>query len=784
MPVPQDIQMENARYKFIENLSSGGQGRIELYENVDTKEKVAIKFLIEDNEDARKRFLRESKIMSKIQHPNLVRYIDSYQGKNDQGRDIMFIIMAYVPGTSLKDWLALHGKLELRQAIRIMQQLLAGLQALHDQGIIHRDIKPANIMLQYKSDTEAACLPEDTIAILVDLGIIGSTDFHTQITQSGDMLGTRKYWTRDYWEQPPAVDLRRPSTDIFSLGITFYEMLTQHYPFDGSFQHYIPAAGAVPSALEDVLKKMLAPLAERYQKVQEIQDDLVKIMADLEKPIMADPLEELLDKLGNLDDSDLQKIWPGEEQCTLAPKGLVPLYARVRSTMGSMTSTRQDQARKALLSYCLRYGNWEQASQYIDELNGKPNTLYSRYLKLVGQRISNGTIVPLHWYNQARKKIKTLVWGSVGKEPAYCCGKCKRKFALAQIQSNELLLFPDRDNQRFAMCCLQCLLDTTIESPDALLDGYRLIKIRIGTNALEHADVLGQYVVAVAQGKPPYFIHIVPNILKTLKPETLEKILARYHRGLQLAYQLRKAPWVIGTSKPNESSDDDNHYFWIDYHACQKLSDYKDKLSKLDLLMSSYVLLEILRSLELLESMQAFHRNLSPHQIKIDYQGGIRLSGFYLAKWDADTNDSDDYIDTLTLSMPSGIIIGNPYYMAPELIQSLGQGTHRSDMWSFGAIAYLLITGKPLFSVDIHQIRTERKQTLHEELKYTSIKEKFPSAGQTMVPLLNTISDLVDQCLKKDPSQRPSASQSLGKLLPAVQQCYEAQCQKKDQARK
>jgi len=123
------------------------------------------------------------------------------------------------------------------------------------------------------------------------------------------------------------------------------------------------------------------------------------------------------------------------------------------------------------------------------------------------------------------------------------------------------------------------------------------------------------------------------------------------------------------------------------------------------------------------------------------------------------------------MSLNSCIRIGNPFYMAPEVFKNIGAGTHASDMWSFGAIAYYILTGKHLVFGDIEIVW----QRGNQNLTYPSLSAIFGPIDATNIPLLNMLSDLITRCLKANPKDRPSASQALIRLLPVIQACYEAQ---------
>ncbi len=267
-----------SHYKILEKLGGGGMGVV--YKAQDTKldRTVALKFLpphLLADKEAEQRFNSEAKAASSFDHPNICTIHDI--GKTDD--DQSFIVMAYYKGETLKKKIE-RGPFKIEEAIDIVSQVAEGLKRAHKKGIVHRDIKPANIFIT-----------NDGIAKILDFGL-AKVSTQTQLTAIGTTMGTVGYMSPEQ-TKGEEVDHR---TDIWSLGIILYEMVTGKSPFKGDYEQAImysilnenpqPITGlrtGVPMELERIVNKaLIKDQEERYQNIADILVDLKNIKKEYE----------------------------------------------------------------------------------------------------------------------------------------------------------------------------------------------------------------------------------------------------------------------------------------------------------------------------------------------------------------------------------------------------------------------------------------------------------------------------------------------------------------------
>jgi hypothetical protein len=264
---------DHPRYRVIKLLGRGGMGAVYLAEHRHMERPVALKVVSADlvgNADAVRRFRQEVTAAARLgPHPHVVAVFDA-----DQVGELHFLVMEYVEGQSLADYLHAKGPLPYAEACEYVRQAALGLQHAAEQGMVHRDVKPHNLMRT----------PQGQVKVL-DFGLArcfrDSERIRTQLTQQGVLMGTADYMAPEQASDSRAADSR---ADVYSLGCTLYHLLTGRVPFPegGTVEKIIKHAveqpapvGALrpdlPVGVAQVIERMMAKLPEhRFQSPGEV----------------------------------------------------------------------------------------------------------------------------------------------------------------------------------------------------------------------------------------------------------------------------------------------------------------------------------------------------------------------------------------------------------------------------------------------------------------------------------------------------------------------------------
>jgi len=262
-------------YEVLEELGAGGMGRVYRAKNVTLERIVALKTLSEQfskDEGFVQRFLKEARAAARLNHPNIVQIYDF--GCVD---GVYYLAMEYVDGQSLRALLK-HARFNERDAVLLMRHAVAALTVAHAEGIVHRDIKPDNLMLTARRDKLK----------LVDLGIAKRIGEQEGLTQTGQAVGTPQYISPEQIRGVRDIDAR---ADIYSLGATFFQLVTGHPPYEGTSGALVMSMHLTeplpdprtyaPGLSEDVCRVLRIMMAkereDRYPDVLALDRDLYKL---------------------------------------------------------------------------------------------------------------------------------------------------------------------------------------------------------------------------------------------------------------------------------------------------------------------------------------------------------------------------------------------------------------------------------------------------------------------------------------------------------------------------
>src|SRR5262249_36061253 len=272
------------RYEVCSQLGAGGMGEVYLAQDTRLDRKVALKILpseVAADPDRMKRFVQEAKAASGLNHPNIITIYEI-----DQADSTFFIATEFIEGSTLRERMRAQ-PLSLGEVLSVAVQIASALTAAHANGIVHRDIKPENIILRSDGIAKVLGFGRAKLTAQGSQELVDSqapTRGHIQ-TDSGIVMGTAIYMSPEQ-ARGYQVDAR---TDIFSLGVVIYELLTGHLPFEGSsiyeivssiltdresptLYHFSPE---VPAELERIVSKALRKNRdERYQTIKDLQLDL------------------------------------------------------------------------------------------------------------------------------------------------------------------------------------------------------------------------------------------------------------------------------------------------------------------------------------------------------------------------------------------------------------------------------------------------------------------------------------------------------------------------------
>jgi serine/threonine-protein kinase len=256
------------KYKILSTIGSGGFGTVYLAEDTWIDKKVALKVPHKQSVDFGEQ-LREPRLLASLDHPNIVGIVTAERQEN-----VFFIVMEFVPGDTLESIITRTGALEIRQALDFTCQIANAVDHAHRHGIIHRDLRPSNVIV---TDNGQAKVADFGTSRFLEIAAHGTT-----------VIGSPPYMAPEQFQGKAVF-----ASDIYSLGVTIYQMLTGVLPYDtpspadldrlvkGDLLSAPRAKNPnVPRALNDIVLKAMAPaIPSRYQRVGDLLDDVLAIQS-------------------------------------------------------------------------------------------------------------------------------------------------------------------------------------------------------------------------------------------------------------------------------------------------------------------------------------------------------------------------------------------------------------------------------------------------------------------------------------------------------------------------
>ncbi|MDF1744901.1 MAG: protein kinase [Gimesia sp.] len=261
------------QYQIIKKIGQGGMGVVYLAIHSRLKKQVVLKMLLDkdwDNLDQTQRFYREMELVGQLDHPNIVKATDAGESDNT-----CFLVMEYLEGHDLKTILKLEGPLSITATSSVLRQVANGLQYIHNHDLIHRDIKPSNLFLTTDGQVK-----------ILDLGLAGLRHAGSSIndlTDTNCVMGSAYYMAPEQAQSIKTIDQR---SDIYSLGCTFYQLLTGQVPFRKQTQIETIIAHREETAplLSDHLPEIPEQLEELFQSmIKKNPDDRIQTMSEVVK---------------------------------------------------------------------------------------------------------------------------------------------------------------------------------------------------------------------------------------------------------------------------------------------------------------------------------------------------------------------------------------------------------------------------------------------------------------------------------------------------------------------
>lgn len=267
-------ELVDGKYELEALLGKGGMGAVYRARHAVTGRRVAIKWLLEDDEERRRRFLREARAMGRLSHPNVAQIFDVCEHEGE-----IFLVMEYLEGGSLRDFIP-PGGMPPDEAIGLLLPAFSGVAAAHQAGILHRDLKPENLFVCCDRDGT----PYDMKVLDFGLAKAAEAQADSKLTHSGSIVGTPRYMSPEQLEEKD-VDER---ADVFALGLILYECLVGDLPYrsqslNALLLEILTADHPSPSELKDEIPEELGAIVK--QAIERAPEDRFKSVIELAQAI-------------------------------------------------------------------------------------------------------------------------------------------------------------------------------------------------------------------------------------------------------------------------------------------------------------------------------------------------------------------------------------------------------------------------------------------------------------------------------------------------------------------
>jgi WD40 repeat protein/serine/threonine protein kinase len=770
------------RYRLDKRVARGGMGEVWRSKDLKSGQTVAVKRLLVQRRDdadgeatalderARARLLREAEVLQRLDHPSVVRYLDS--GLDGGGQP--YLVLEWLQG---KDLARLQRRLPLSLAaiLDLVCQALRGLKRCHEQGIIHRDLKPANLFMLGETPEAAAAAPR---LKLLDFGVARMRDQMTRLTRSGVVMGTLNYLAPEQVQEDSAVDHR---ADLYAMGVVLYELVTGQLPFTSddpaalmlkivSETPTLPGLlrPELPAWLDDlILRAMMRAPADRFQTADALRGAIEAQVHDLGQAGEVD-LSQPAIKIESTSSPSRRKV---SLLCVELPQGgdAAPIVAAIEGAGGEARHLRGGRLvgifglePEAAADETGSHGRVLRAGLAVREVAGSEVRMLAASTQVAGPG--------LRFDDSDLERIGRELAAVPSRELALDAGTRRHlgdRISVRQVTGEQVSvvleqteLTPERPPEQPSAQTPRgpwrsVLLDetaTTAEGPDTgplLADGEQVDHFRV-LRMLGRGGMGEVYLARDTKlGRKVALKIIHPRLLGSA--EAAEQFLFEARATARFAH-----PNIVTIHHVGEHQG--APYVALEYLEGQ---DLRQRIAEQRPSLAEVVRTgrAIAAALAEAHAHKILHRDLKPENVVVTTDGRLRVVDFGLATalpLDDPTAPvvGDTTRDLLQRSGAYGDSAGGtPSYMAPEQ-WAQGECTGATDVWALGVILYELVSGRlPFLERSMVQLSIA---VCGKTPAPALISGGSGDAEETDVP--PALAELIARCLEKRASQRPAAA--------------------------